>query len=88
MTEPEKKLAIIRRPRVCYEDHADATVVSFETYVDEHKAASQWVAVDDDRFPSLWEAMQGDVKNLEGKTCWVDVSRHNLILFMDVADFG
>lgn len=84
MSEMHKQLAIIRRPHVALEDHSMQLCIAFDTYITESSAASHWVPPTDERFISLWETMQGDINNLDGKPCWVNTGG-NLIVFEKVA---
>ena len=68
-----RQLAIIKNAGVMYEDHYGETCLSFDSYISEAGAALQLVRVSDPLFPAFWEAMSGNVKNLEGKTVWVEV---------------
>lgn len=68
-----EKLAIIREAIVSREDHSRKICIVFSTYINEGVAASHWIGVDTPKeFESLWEAMSGDVRNLNGKPCWVN----------------
>lgn len=78
----ERQLAIIRRPKVAVEDHSGELCVWFDAYTSECGAALQIVAPSDpDRFLSVWNAMAGNVANLDGKACWVAHPDRGLSIF-------
>jgi hypothetical protein len=68
-----KQLAIMKNVGVMYEDHSGETQLKFDAYTSEAGAALQLVRVTDPLFIDFWEAMSGNVKNLEGKPCWVEI---------------
>lgn len=80
----EKCLAIIRRPHIAIEDHSGDTCVVFETYITECSAASQWISPKDETFVSVWNAMNGNVENLDGKPCWVEAGA-GFVVFQEMA---
>ena len=79
------QLAIMREAKVEIEDHSDELCIWFSTFVSEGSAALQVVGPSDERFMSLWNAMHGEVKNLNGRACWVDTTRPGIIQFDSVA---
>lgn len=68
-----KQLAIMKNVGVMYEDHSGETQLKFDAFTSEGGAALQLVSVKNPLFVDFWEAMGGNVKNLEGKACWVEV---------------
>lgn len=72
-----ERLAIIRRP-VFGAGEYGGVALRFETYIEEHVAASQVLSLDEAR-PVLEQVR--DVKLLDGMPCWVEVNG-NLIRFL------
>lgn len=72
-----RQLAIIRDPRVEFEDHNGRLCLFFETYISECHAAMQVVQLPDTDIPGL----RWDVSALEGQPCWVEVDA-SLIRFV------
>jgi hypothetical protein len=68
-----KQLAIMKNVGVMYEDHSGEVQLKFDAYTSEAGAALQLVSVSDPLFIDFWEAMGGNVQNLEGKACWVEI---------------
>jgi hypothetical protein len=68
-----KQLAIMKNVGIMYEDHSGESQLKFDSYTSEHGAALQLVSVTNPLFVDFWEAMDGNVKNLEGKPCWVEL---------------
>lgn len=70
-------MAIIRRPKYGVEERA-GVCLRFETYVTENSAASQFLSQKD-----AAEVIKAygidDVAKLDGKPCWVDLSKPGLI---------
>lgn len=90
MPETAEQLAIIRRPRLGVTDRGIVALM-FETYVTDSSAASQFISLEHEE--QLEQALQllrtvGDVRELEGRPCWVDVSRGGLIVYVSPARMG
>lgn len=82
--EPILRLAVLHHPHVAIEDHCGELCVFFDAFIDEAEAALQVIRIGDPHFYSVWEAMAGDVKKLDGKTCWVRCDDH-MIRFVRMA---
>ena len=67
-----RRLAIIRKAGVSVNDHSGRKNIVFSTYTEEGVAADQWIDPKEDAFLSLWDAMNGNIDNLNGKACWVN----------------
>jgi hypothetical protein len=82
MDEPREQLAVIRDARLGCGDRG-IPWLQFHTYISEGSGAMQIV---------FWEQAFDIMKkvhrdtDLNGKTCWVDISRPGLITFLRMAD--
>jgi|HubBroStandDraft_4_1064222.scaffolds.fasta_scaffold05408_3 hypothetical protein len=83
---PGERLAIINGAHVAIEDHTGKLAVVFAVNDGLGGQAAAWVLLDErERFESVWEAMLGNVANLNGKACIVDVSEPHLMIFRRMA---
>lgn len=72
-----EQMAIIRNPRLGCSDRG-VVALSFDTYITDSTAASQWLWVesnDEDR-QKAFDLLRtvDDVARLDGRPCWVEVS--------------
>ena len=77
-TEAVEKLAVMRHVKFGVGDR-DEPVMMFSVYVSEG-SGTQWHLSWADAGTWIKTFNVGDVKLLEGKTCWVDVSKRGLII--------
>lgn len=82
MPENGRKLAVIRNPKWGVDD-IGAVSLRFSTYIAESTAADQRL-VGEYAENTLRAAGVADVRDLDGRTCWVRVDR-NLIVFERMA---
>lgn len=67
-----REVAIVRDARVAIEDHSHEVCIVLSAYTSEATAADHWIGPSSGpAFLSLWNAMRGNVANLNGKPCWV-----------------
>ena len=83
MNEDKYQLAIIREVGYGMRD-CSRPVLHFTVYTDECSAALQ-VFSQPRADEIITEAGASDVRNLEGRACWVDTSDRGLIKFVKVA---
>lgn len=69
-----EQLAVIRCPEIGAGEYG-GVALRFETYIEEHVAASQVLSLDEAR-PVL--AQVRDVKLLDGMPCWVEVNGNRI----------
>lgn len=88
MPDNGEALAIIRRPR-CGASDRGTVALMFSTYITDSSAADQFLDMERDPKAAL-DLLRtvGDVTQLEGAPCWVDVSRPGLIVYLRPAKAG
>lgn len=74
-TSAVEVLAIVKDAGVQVDDHTGKIALIFTAMTSEGVGALQVIHITDERFASCWAAMQGDVRNLSGKPCWVKTER-------------
>lgn len=76
-----KQLAIIRNPKIVWEDRHAHYVISFAAFVSESQSSDQYIGPKDPEFFELWQALAptGCVQWLDGKPCWLEIDDFNQI---------
>lgn len=83
----DHRMAIIRNPKALVEDHSRNIAIVITCYVEEGIAADHWITLTDPQFKSLWQHMNGNVENLNGKPCLVkeyDVNSQEFVRMLDI----
>lgn len=85
----EKQLAIIRNPRIEYEDHTRGYVYMFDIRISDATSSFFWIAPSNPLFKELWEACaktNGNVSALDGHPCWIWNKEWNNCKYLGLAD--